>query len=142
MIGDLEKANYSSIEQMSLEFIMYSMRPWIYRWEQYMNWKLLTPPERQQGYFAEFAVTALLRGDTKTQAEALHMARQDGVVNADEWRDMIGMNPQEGGTGKVYLINGNMISVDKAAEQEPKQNGSDPEPAPAGPMPPSRNGGD
>lgn len=117
MIADLEKATFSNIEHQSLEFLMYTMRPWIYRWEQYMNWKLFTPAERKK-YFAEFAVTALLRGDTKSQAEALNMARQNGVVNADEWREMIGMNPQEGGTGKVYLVNGNMISIEKAASQD------------------------
>lgn len=118
MIADLERATFSNIEHMSLEFLMYTMRPWIYRWEQYLNWKLLTPLERQLGFFAEFAVTALLRGDTKSQAEALNMARQNGVVNADEWREMIGMNPQPGGTGKVYLVNGNMISTETAARQQ------------------------
>jgi|GEM_PF-801885 len=123
MLADLEKATFSNIEHLSLEFLMYSMRPWIYRWEQYINWKLFSPEERKQEFFAEFAVTALLRGDTKSQAEALHIARQDGVVNADEWREMVGMNPQEGGTGKIYFINGNMVSVDKAAEQGPKQDG-------------------
>jgi len=117
MIADLDRATFSNIEHMSLEFLMYTMRPWIYRWEQYLNWKLLTPMERQLGFFAEFAVTALLRGDTKSQAEALNMARQNGVVNADEWREMIGMNPQPGGTGKVYLVNGNMISAETAAKR-------------------------
>jgi len=117
MIADLDRATFSNIEHMSLEFLMYTMRPWIYRWEQYLNWKLLTPMERQLGFFAEFAVTALLRGDTKSQAEALNMARQNGVVNADEWREMIGMNPQPGGTGKVYLVNGNMISAETAMKR-------------------------
>ena len=118
MIADLEKATFSNIEHLSLEFLMYSMRPWIYRWEQYMNWKLFSPPERmERGLFTEFAVTALLRGDTKSQAEALHIARQDGVVNADEWREMIGMNPQEGNAGKVYLANGNLRSTEALAKE-------------------------
>lgn len=118
MIADLEKATFSNIEHMSLEFLIFTMRPWIYRWEQYMNWKLLTPAERQQGYFIEFAVTALLRGDSKSQAEALRIARQNGIVNANEWREMIGMNPQKGESGEVYLVNGNMISTEEAAKKQ------------------------
>ena len=118
MIADLEKATFSNIEHMSLEFLMYSMRPWIYRWEQYMNWKLFSLAERKdRGLFTEFAITALLRGDTKSQAEALHIARQDGIVNADEWREMIGMNPQEGNAGKVYLANGNLRSTEALAKE-------------------------
>ncbi len=132
MIADLEKATFANIEHQSLEFLMYTMRPWIYRWEQYMNWKLFTPAERRD-YFSEFAVTALLRGDTKSQAEALAMARQNGVVNADEWREMIGMNPQDGGTGKVYLVNGNMISIEKASSQDSSAGKGNPGMAPDGP---------
>lgn len=121
LIQDLEKSTNNNIEHQSLEFIMYTMLPWFTRWEQFINFKLLTKEERQKGYFAESLMTALLRGDTAARAQMLHFMRQDGVINADQWRELENMNPQEDGQGKYYLINGNMISVDTAAKQPPRQ---------------------
>jgi len=120
LIQDLERSTNNNIEHQSLEFVMYTMLPWFTRWEQFINFKLLTREERQQGYFAEFLVNALLRGDTEARARMLHLMRQDGVISADEWRELENMNPQEGGQGKHYLINGNMISVETAAKQPPR----------------------
>lgn len=120
LIQDLERSTNNNIEHQSLEFVMYTMLPWFTRWEQFINFKLLTREERQQGYFAEFLVNALLRGDTEARAKMLHLMRQDGVISADEWRELENMNPQEGGQGKHYLINGNMISVETAAKQPPR----------------------
>lgn len=121
LLQNLDRSTNNNIEHQSLEFVMYTMLPWFTRWEQFINFRLLTREERQQGYFAEFLINALLRGDTQARAEMLHKMRQDGVINADEWRELENMNPQEGGQGKYYLINGNMISVDTAAKQQPRQ---------------------
>jgi HK97 family phage portal protein len=121
LIQDLQQSTNNNIEHQSLEFLMYTMLPWFTRWEQFINFRLLTKEERQQGYFAEFLMNALLRGDTAARAQMLHLMRQDGVINADQWRELENMNPQENGQGKHYLINGNMISVDTAAKQPPRQ---------------------
>lgn len=136
MIANLERATFSNIEHMSLEFVMYTMLPWVKRWEQTINWKLFTPQEREQGYYAKFNLSGLLRGDAKSRAEALHIMRQDGVINADEWREMEEMNPIGGIAGKTYLVNGNMISTEAAANQQSKGDSG------AQPQPPQRNGGD
>lgn len=121
LVGNLEKATFSNIEQQALEFIQFTMLPWFSRWEQYINFKLLTKQERQQGYFAEFYINELLRGDAASRSQYLHLMRQDGVINADEWREMEGMNPQEGNQGKTYFMNGNMVSEENADKQMPKQ---------------------
>ena len=34
MVGDLEKSSFSNIEQQSLEFVKYTLDPWVVRWEQ------------------------------------------------------------------------------------------------------------
>ncbi len=111
MIANLERSTFSNIEHQSIEFVMHTMLPYVTRWEQTINWKLFTKTEREQGYYAKFNVSGLLRGDYKSRQEGLHIMRQDGVINADEWRELEEMNPQEGGTGNVYLANGNMKSV-------------------------------
>ncbi|MDR3591573.1 MAG: phage portal protein [Negativicutes bacterium] len=123
LLQNLERSTNNNIEHQSLEFVMYTMLPWFTRWEQFINFKLLTPDERAQGYFAEFLINALMRGDTVARAQMLHLMRQDGVICADEWRELENMNPQENGQGKYYFINGNMIPTEIAAAQKPKNKG-------------------
>lgn len=116
MVANLEKATFSNIEHLSIEFTMFTMLPYVVKYEKAMNWKLFTPQEREQGYYIKFNVAALLRGDSKSRAEALHIMRQDGVINADEWRELEDMAPQPNGMGKRYLINGNMRDVEEVGK--------------------------
>lgn len=113
MIADLEHATFSNIEHQSIDFVVHTLRPWLVRWEQAINYKLFTPSERKH-YFAEHMVDGLLRGDAKSRAEALSTLRQNGIISADEWRAIENMNPQEGGVGKHYLVNAAMVSVSAA----------------------------
>lgn len=114
MIANLERTTFSNIEHQGIDFVMHTLMPYVQRWEQTINWKLFTKEEREQGYYAKFNVSALLRGDYKSRQEGLAIQRQNGIINADEWRELEEMNPQDGGTGKVYLVNGNMVPVDQA----------------------------
>lgn len=116
LIQDLERATFSNIEHQDLGFIKHTMFPWVVRWEQEINHRLLTPFERAQGYYVEFCMDAILRGDAKSRAEVLHIKRQDGIVSANEWRELDNQNPQEGEHGDKYFINGNMIPVELAAK--------------------------
>ena len=102
MIKDLEKATFSNIEQQSLEFVIYTMRPWLTKWEQTIDMTLLQSPE----YFAEFSIDALLRGDTKTRFEAYSMAINSGWMSRNEVRELENMNRVPGLDG--YLIPLNM----------------------------------
>ena len=47
MVGDLEKSSFSNIEQQSLEFVKYTLDPWVSRWEQNLVRSLLTTDERK-----------------------------------------------------------------------------------------------
>ena len=55
MIADLEKATFSNIEQQDLEFVKYTMFPWLTRWEQSIHKHLLLPQERKK-FYVEFLV--------------------------------------------------------------------------------------
>jgi HK97 family phage portal protein len=110
MIGDLEKATFSNIEQQSIEFVKYTMMPWFSRWEQALNTALFSEKERQR-YFVEFIVEGLLRGDIQSRYQAYHIARQDGIISADEWRELENMNPLPEGKGKIYYMPLNMAPV-------------------------------
>jgi HK97 family phage portal protein len=103
MIGDLEKATFSNIEQQSLEFVMYTMRPWLVRWEQSINMKLLNPLERN--YFAEFLVDGLLRGDFVSRTAGYWQAIQGGWLSPNEVRELENKNPRKGGDDYLQPVN-------------------------------------
>lgn len=62
MVGDLEKLSFSNIEQQSLEFVKYTLEPWLIRWEQAMTRVLISQNDRA-AFFIKFNVDGLLRGD-------------------------------------------------------------------------------
>ena len=114
MVGDLEKSSFSNIEQQSLEFVKYTLNPWVMRWEQSLQKALLTDKERKN-YFIRFNVDGLLRGDYKSRMEGYAIGRQNGWLSANDIRSLEDMNPinaDEG--GDLYLINGNMTKLEDA----------------------------
>lgn len=114
MVGDLEKSSFSNIEQQSLEFVKYTLDPWVIRWEQAMQCSLLLPKEKQE-FFIRLNVDGLLRGDYQSRMNGYSVARQNGWLSANDIREMEDMNPipdEEG--GNLYLINGNMTKLKDA----------------------------
>ena len=111
MVGDLEKSSFSNIEQQSLEFVKYTLEPWLVRWEQSMMHSLLTPSEKQE-YFIKFNVDGLLRGDYASRMSGYATARQNGWMSANDIRELENLDriPAEDG-GDLYLINGNMTKL-------------------------------
>lgn len=111
MVGDLEKSSFSNIEQQSLEFVKYTLDPWVVRWEQALQQSLLLPSEKPR-YFVKFNVDGLLRGDYQSRMSGYATARQNGWMSANDIRELEDMNriPAEEG-GDLYLVNGNMTKL-------------------------------
>ena len=111
MVGDLEKSSFSNIEQQSLEFVKYTLDPWVIRWEQAISRSLLRPDEKKL-YFAKFNVDGLLRGDYVSRMNGYATARQNGWMSANDIRELENLDriPPELG-GDLYLINGNMTKL-------------------------------
>ena len=114
MVGDLEKSSFSNIEQQSLEFVKYTLEPWLVRWEQSIQRTLFSPEEKKR-YFAKFNVEGLLRGDYASRMTGYATARQNGWMSANDIRELENMDriPAEEG-GDLYLINGNMLPLGNA----------------------------
>ena len=131
MIGDLEKSSFNNIEQQSLEFVKYTLDPWVSRWEQAMVRALLTPDEKKK-YFFKFNVDGLLRGDYQSRMNGYATARQNGWMSANDIRELENLDriPAEQG-GDLYLINGNMTKLEDAgifaADGNGKEENSDEE---------------
>lgn len=114
MVGDLDKSSFSNIEQQSLEFVKYTLDPWVIRWEQSLQRSLLLPGEKGK-YFIKLNVDGLLRGDYQSRMNGYAVGRQNGWFSANDIREMENMNPipDEQG-GNLYLINGAMTKLKDA----------------------------
>ena len=114
MVGDLEKSSFSNIEQQSLEFVKYTLEPWVIRWEQSIQRTLLSTHEKAR-YFVKFNLEGLLRGDYQSRMNGYATARQNGWMSANDIRELENLDriPTEEG-GDLYLINGNMLPLHQA----------------------------
>ena len=114
MVGDLEKSSFSNIEQQSLEFVKYTLDPWVIRWEQSIQRSLLSKDEKRV-YFVKFNLEGLLRGDYQSRMNGYAIGRQNGWMSANDIRELENLDriPAEDG-GDLYLINGNMLPLKNA----------------------------
>lgn len=114
LIQHLDNATFSNIEHQSLEFIMYTMLPWFKRIEENMNMQLLTSAERMAGFYLEFKVDALLRGDAKSRAESYAIGRQWGWLSVNDIRRLENLQPIP--NGDRYLEPTNMAEAGKTSD--------------------------
>ena len=114
LIGMLEHSTFSNIEQQSLEFVMYTMLPWFNRWEDNINMQLLTPAERKAGYYIEFKLENLLRGDIASRAAYYAQGRQWGWLSVNDIRRLENMPPIL--NGDIYLQPLNMGEAGKVQQ--------------------------
>ncbi len=112
-VGMLERATNNNIEQQSIEFVVYTLAPWIAAWEQAASRDLLIGEDRDR-FFIEFNVAGLLRGDLKTRWAAYATGRQWGWLSVNDILRLENMNPI-GDQGDVYLQPSNMQDANSKA---------------------------
>ena len=136
-IGDLERATFSNIEQQALEYVVGTLRPWLVRWEQEFNRKLISPLERNR-QFCEHLVDGMLRGDVVSRNNAYAVGRQWGWLSADDVREKENLNPLPNGAGQIYLVPFNMTPADKVNELVDSQIEKNTQPKSTNPLPGQR----
>ncbi len=112
MIADLERATFSNIEMQAIEFVTFSLMPWLTRIEQRADVDLIGLDSL---YYAKHAVQGLLRGDTPARMTAYGQGIQNGIYSPNDVRELEDLNPVEG--GDRYFINGAMVPIDQAGQQ-------------------------
>jgi len=115
-LKDYSRLTFSNVENLSIDFVQDTILPWTIRWEQHVVWKLLNQDERK--YFSEFLLAGLLRADMESRNKALSLQRQNGIIDADEWRAIENMNPMKGEAGKIVWMPLNMIDANKPVEEK------------------------
>ena len=112
MVNDLDKANYNTIEQLLIHFVVFALLPWAKRHEGAMMRDFLLDDERSR-YFIEFNLSGLMRGDQKSRYEAYAIGRQWGWLSVNDIRRLENMPPVAG--GDTYLQPLNMVAAAGAA---------------------------
>ncbi|NDO83277.1 phage portal protein [Citrobacter sp. NCU1] len=105
MINDLEKATFSNISEQAIQFVRYTIMPWVVNWEQELNRRLFTRAELKAGYYVRFDLSGLLRGTAKERAEFYHYAITDGWMSRNEVRGLEHLNPQPGLDEMLVSVN-------------------------------------
>ena len=103
MIGDLERATFSNIEELDIDFVRHALRPHLTCIEQAVDRDLLGDVQLGRGYRSQFDVSEILRGDIKARTEANNIMRMAGVINANEWRAMEGLDAREDPGGDDFI---------------------------------------
>lgn len=116
MIGDLDRATFSNVEQQAIDFVVHTVRPWLVRWEQSLNRTLLGGDER---YFVEFLVDGLLRGDAQARSAALQTQFMNGALSPDEWREIENRNPLPDGLGQGFYVPVNLQRLGASPTRPP-----------------------
>lgn len=101
LIGDLEHATFSNIEHQSMEFVQYTLLPYLRKIEQRVTADLL-PPEEQAKYYVKFNADALLRGDILTRYNSYSVAINTGFMSVNEAREKEDLSPVKG--GEIYRV--------------------------------------
>lgn len=120
LIGDLEKATFSNIEQQSLDFLIHTMRPWLVNWEQEINDKIL---RNGSNFFAEFLAEGFLRGDSTARSDYYQKMFYIGAMSPNDIREKENLNPVEGGDD--YYVQINMMPMGEAGKQLQEPDGQD-----------------
>lgn len=114
MVGDLEKSSFNNMEQQSLEFVKFTLEPWLVRWEQALERSLLNFEEKTE-FFFKFNLEGLLRGDYESRMKGYSIGVQNGFLSPNDVRELENWDliPDDEG-GNQYMVNGNMLPLKKA----------------------------
>ena len=117
MIGELSHATFSNIEHQTIQFVQYTLRPIVKRFEMEMETKLFYGTE-VGNYDVKFVLDGLLRGDTAARSQYYHNAILDGYMSRNEVRELEGLQHRDGLDDMLYPLNTGVVGKDN--ETNPK----------------------
>ncbi|MFA6204556.1 MAG: phage portal protein [Gallionella sp.] len=113
MVASLEQATNNNIEQLSLEFITYTMLPYLRRDEVGAR-KLFKPADRSK-YFYRYNFEGLLRADSGARASLYSILLQNGVFTRNEVRALENRNQSDDPSMDQFTVQSNMAMIDQLA---------------------------
>lgn len=114
MVGILDEATNNNIEHQSLEFVMFTLTPWLTRIEASAN-RWLMPKADRNRCFLRFDVDALLRADATARAELHSKYVQNGIMNRNEVRKIEKLERVDDPAMDAYTVQVNLTPIDQLA---------------------------
>lgn len=109
---------WSTVEQMTNEFITFALSPWLRRIEQAIT-RWLVPRKEWNATYPKFAVNAMLRGDTAARGTFYRNMWSVGALTPNEIRGLEEMNPIEGGDKAYVPLNAQGLTDEPKKEEKP-----------------------
>lgn len=109
-LNNYDKSSYNNSEMQNLTFLIDTLLYILKKYEEEFDYKLLFQDEVKKGYHTEFNVATILRGDLKSQAEALQKYVSGGIYTPNEARAYSGMPKIDG--GDVLMVNGTYVPIE------------------------------
>ncbi len=113
-LNNYDKSSYSNSEMQNLTFLIDTLLYILRKYEEEFDYKLLYRDESQKGIHTEFNVATILRGDLKSQAEALQKYVSGGIYTPNEARNYAGMPKIDG--GDVLMVNGTYVALENLGQ--------------------------
>lgn len=141
LVQHMENATFSNIEHQSIDYVQHTLVPWMVRWEQACNARLLSDADVGAKQYTKMNANALMRGDYLSRMNGYAIGRQNGILTANDVHRLEDMDLVPAGEGgDTLFLNGNMVSMKAAMMAAPaaQKGGStdagnqDPKPAPDG----------
>lgn len=120
MIGELSHATFSNIEHQTIQFVQYTLRPIVKRFEMEMESKLFMSNDIGK-FDVKFILDGLLRGDTAARSTYYHNAILDGYMSRNEVRELEGLQHKDGLDEMLYPLNTGIVG--KEEQSNDKNNG-------------------
>jgi len=126
LLGDLSHASYNTIEAVQQEFLVHTLQPYVTMIENEFNRKLLKPSERKLNIILE--TNEILRTDKAAQGNYYSTMLTNGIMNLNEIRKELGLNPIDGGDVNFIPytdISQNTLGAKEDKEEKPTDNEKD-----------------
>ncbi|MDK1104437.1 MAG: phage portal protein, partial [Actinomycetota bacterium] len=119
LLYDLSRATFSNIDSQQIQFVQYTLMPWLVKWETILRWRLETDAEKDQRIFPQIDVRALLRGDVKARFTGYKLGIDAGWLTREDVRRLEDLDPKAGLEKPLKQMNMDTIDVDGNTEAKP-----------------------
>ena len=120
-LNNYSKSSYANSESQNLAFLVDTLLSIVKKWEEEIDYKLLFEDELKKGIHTEFNVKTILRGDIKTQAEALRSYVTSGIYSVNEARMYLGDPIID--DGDINMVNGTYVKLDDIGKAYERKGG-------------------
>lgn len=113
-IQENSNGSYNSYEQLAIDYVNFTLQPFVKSWEQEIQRKLLRD-SKDENYTVRFNLNALLRGDSSARASFYRTMIYTGVLTRNEVRSMEDFSAKPGADELLIPTN---LTTQEAMEQE------------------------